>query len=72
VIFDPDYKGTITNETSLHRSDYSAYEGREQLGRADKVFLRGELVGDAGNYVGKQGSGKFIPGKPFGLCYDLR
>jgi dihydropyrimidinase len=72
VIFDPDYRGTVTNETSLHRSDYNAYEGWEQIGRADKVFLRGELVGDSGTYVGRQGSGSFISGKPFGLCYDLR
>lgn len=72
VIFDPDYKGTITNENSLHRVDYSAFEGREQIGRADKVLLRGELVADKGKYVGKVGSGKFVFGKPFGLSYEQR
>lgn len=72
VIFDPDYKGVISNENSLHRVDYSAFEGREQIGRADQVLLRGELVAEKGKYVGKAGSGKFVFGKPFGLCYDQR
>ena len=72
VIFDPDFKSIVTNKDSLHRVDYSAYEGREQVGRADKVFLRGKLVADQGKYLGKNGDGKFISGKPFGLCYEKR
>ncbi|MDD4583822.1 MAG: dihydropyrimidinase [Eubacteriales bacterium] len=72
VIFDPDYRGIISNENSLHRVDFSAYEGREQIGRAEKVFLRGELVAENGKYLGRMGSGRFISGKPFGLCYELR
>ncbi|NLP30115.1 MAG: dihydropyrimidinase [Clostridiales bacterium] len=72
VIFDPDYRGIVTNENSLHRVDFSSYEGWEQIGRAEKVLLRGELVAENGKYLGKPGSGKFVAGKPFGLCYDLR
>ena len=71
MIYDPTFKTTVTNAESLHGCDYSAFEGFEQIGRADKVFLRGELVADGGKYVGEKGFGKFIPGKPFGLCYDL-
>ena len=71
VIWDPTYKGTISIENSLQGCDYCAFEGFEQIGRADKVFLRGELVADAGKYVGEKGSGKFVPGKPYGLCYEL-
>lgn len=71
VIWDPTYKGTISIENSLQGCDYCAFEGFDQIGRADKVFLRGELVADAGKYVGEKGSGKFVPGKPYGLCYEL-
>ena len=70
VIYDPDYKGTFSNDTSLHRVDYSAYEGREQIGRAEKVFLRGTLVAEDGKYLGTPGSGQFVPGKGYGLCYE--
>ena len=70
MIFDPDYKDVWTNDKSLHGTDYTVFEGFEINGRADKVFLRGELVADGGKYVGTPGTGKFIPGKPFGLCYD--
>ena len=72
MVFDPDYRGTQGIATSLHRVDYSPYEGLRQEGRADKVFLRGELVAAGGSYVGKAGSGEFVPGKPYGLCYEGR
>lgn len=72
VVYDPDYKAIISNKNSLHRVDYSAYEGREQIGRADMVFLRGELVAEKGKFLGKPGSGKFVAGKPFGLCYEQK
>lgn len=70
VIFDPDFETTVTLKDSLHRIDYTPYEGYRQKGRADKVFLRGSLVADAGTYVGKPGSGEFVPGKPYGLSYQ--
>ena len=72
VVFDPNYRGIIGNANSLHRVDFTPYEGREQIGRADTVLLRGEVVAKKGTYLGKAGSGKFVPGKPFGLSYELR
>lgn len=33
VIFDPDWKGTITNKDSLHGIDYEPFEGFEIQGR---------------------------------------
>lgn len=69
VIFDPEYRGTFTNSESLHRVDFTPYEGMEQKGRAEKVFLRGELVAENGKYLGKPGSGEFVPGKAFGMSY---
>lgn len=72
VIFDPEWKGVISNKTSLHGVDYSSFEGMEQIGRAEKVLLRGKLTVDDGKFIGKQGQGKFIPGEPFGLAYQER
>ncbi len=65
VIFDPEYRGVFSNENSLHRVDFTPYEGMEQRGRAEKVFLRGELVAENGQYLGTPGSGQFVPGKAY-------
>ena len=69
VIFDPDYKGVFSVETSLHDTDYNAFEGFEQIGRAEKVFLRGSLVAENGKFLGKEGQGQQAMAKPYGLCY---
>jgi dihydropyrimidinase len=69
VLFDPTWNGVMSVKNSLQGSDYCAYEGMEQKGRVEKVFLRGELVVTGGAYVGKKGQGQFIKSAPFGLCY---
>ncbi len=69
VIFDPDYTGTISVETSYQGVDYNTYEGFEQKGRPEKVFLRGNLIVEDGKFVGKPDQGKFIEREPFGLAY---
>ena len=53
----------------LHGVDYCSYEGMEQIGNVDKVFLRGNLAVEDGKYIGKKGDGKFIARKPFGAMY---
>ena len=71
VLYDPNVKSTISYKTNSEGVDYSPFEGMEQIGIADKVFLRGEKVVEDGKYVGKgEGQGKFVPGKPYGLAYD--
>ncbi|WP_085523158.1 dihydropyrimidinase [Tuberibacillus sp. Marseille-P3662] len=70
VLYDPNESFIISNENSLHGVDYSSYEGYKQEGKVDKVFLRGKLVVDDGEFVGKKGDGKFITGKPFASCFD--
>ena len=70
VVYDPNIKSTISNETSLQGLDFNTYEGMEQIGKVEKVFLRGQLIVDDGKYIGKEGQGEFIPGKPYGLIYD--
>ena len=70
VVFDPDFKGTISNATSLHGIDYSPFEGFPIQGRPDQVFLRGKLVAEKGKFVGEKGKGEWVRSKPYALCYD--
>lgn len=70
VIYDPNHKSTISYKTSLQGVDFNIYEGFEQEGRVDKVYLRGNLMVDEGEFIGSIGKGNFVPGKPFGLCYE--
>jgi dihydropyrimidinase len=69
VVFDPNWKGMITNKRSLQGVDYTPYEGMAQIGRAEKVFLRGEMIVDGGEYIGKEIKGQRVMGKPFGASY---
>lgn len=72
VIFDPEYKGTITVESNPTGIEYNVFEGMEQIGRADTVLLRGEVVVENGEYLDKPVFGRFVPGKPYGLAYELK
>jgi dihydropyrimidinase len=69
IIFDPKWKGKMTIDRSLHGVDFTPYEGMEQIGRPDKVFLRGELIVENGKYIGDDVKGLQVKGRPFGLCY---
>ena len=70
VIFDPEWKGIITNKDSLHGIDYEPFEGFEIQGRPQQVFLRGRLVAENGRFVGERAMGRWQKCKPYGLCYD--
>lgn len=70
VIFNPDYEGIISVKNNLEGVDYCPFEGFEQKGRAESVFLRGQLIVDHGKYIGQQGQGRFVPGKAYGTAYD--
>ncbi|MGN7398085.1 dihydropyrimidinase [Peribacillus frigoritolerans] len=70
VLYEPNHTSIITNETSLHGVDFNIYEGFKQEGKVDKVYLRGKLMVNDGKFIGEQGEGSFIPGTPFGLCYE--
>ena len=70
VVFDPDYRGTFSVNTSLEGVDYGPLEGMAQQGRPHTVLLRGQVVVREGAYVGTTGQGQFVPGQPFGAAYD--
>ncbi len=70
VVLDPDFRGVMSVRNSLQGVDYCTYEGMEQIGRVEKVFLRGKLTVDQGAFIGQAGQGAFIKGQPFGLVYQ--
>ncbi len=61
VIWDPRTRRTIGAASHHMRVDYDIYEGLEVTGAPEAVFLRGELIVDEGEFVGRPGAGQFVP-----------
>jgi dihydropyrimidinase len=64
VVFDPEYRGTISAKTQLMNVDYSAFEGWKIEGRPDTVTVRGQVAVQDGKFVGTLGRGQFLQRKP--------
>ena len=64
VVFDPEYRGTISARTQLMAVDYSAFEGWPIEGRASVVTVRGEVAARDGRFVGQVGRGQFLQRAP--------
>ncbi len=64
VIWDPEWKGKISVTTHSMATDYSAFEGREVLGRAELVTVRGKIMVRDGEWTGDNGWGNFLSRKP--------
>lgn len=64
VIFDPDFRGTISATRQHMNVDYSAFEGWPLEGRASVVIARGEVAARDGKFVGTTGRGKFLARVP--------
>ena len=60
VIWDPEKKVTYGVAHAHQRTDYNLYEGWELTGMPEKVFLRGELIVDGEQWLGKAGNGQFL------------
>ena len=69
VIYNPHVKKKIKLEDSLNGVDFTIYEGFDQVGECDAVFLRGTQVVKDAKYIGEQGQGHFVKGKPFGTAF---
>jgi dihydropyrimidinase len=65
VLWDPQQRVRYGVEISPPRPDYNLYEGWELTGYPRKVYLRGRLIVDDGQWLGRAGYGKFIARKPF-------
>lgn len=70
VLFNPHPSSTITNNSSYHGVDYNTFEGFEQKGSIDKVLLRGKVLYENNKFIGKNGDGQFIKGKPYAHCFE--
>jgi len=60
VIWDPEKKVKYGVAHAQHRTDYNLYEGWELVGYPEKVFLRGQLIVDHEQWLGKRGGGQFL------------
>src|SRR5690606_12144382 len=60
VVYDPDYRGSISAETHKMNVDYSAFEGVEIDGRPSVVTVRGKVAVRDGEFVGDPGRGRLL------------
>ena len=60
VIWDPEKKVKYGVAHAHQRTDYNLYEGWELTGMPEKVFLRGRLIVDGEQWLGKAGMGSFL------------
>ena len=60
VIWDPEKRVTYGVAHAHQRTDYNLYEGWELTGMPEKVFLRGKLIVDGEQWLGKAGDGLFL------------
>lgn len=59
VIWNPNYRRTLSAESQLYNIDYSPYEGIKVRGMAEMVFLRGMFVSDRGEVI-RENTGCYI------------
>jgi dihydropyrimidinase len=64
VIWDPERRLTYGKAFAQHRTDYDLYEGWELVGYPQKVFLRGKLIVNDGQWSGNAGFGQFLFRQP--------
>jgi dihydropyrimidinase len=64
VVFDPEYRGTISVKTQHMAVDYSAFEGWKIEGRPSVVTVRGQVAARDGKFTGTLGRGRFLQRKP--------
>ena len=60
VIWDPEKHVRYGLAFAHHRTDYNLYENWELVGFPEKVFLRGTLIVDGNQWLGKAGMGRYI------------
>jgi dihydropyrimidinase len=64
VIYDPNYRGTISAKTQHTNNDYNGFEGMQIAGRPSIVTVRGKVQVRDGQFVGERGRGRMLKRTP--------
>jgi dihydropyrimidinase len=64
VIYDPRKDFTVSVQNMHSDYDHTIWEGKKLHGYPVMTFVRGELVYDNGNFVGRPGYGQFVKREP--------
>jgi dihydropyrimidinase len=60
VVWNPDVKRTISQQTQSLDTDYNPYEGFEVQGAPEVVAVRGEIMVRDGEFIGTPGQGRLL------------
>jgi dihydropyrimidinase len=60
VIWNPEHRLVYGKAYAQHRTDYNLYENWQLFGFPEKVFLRGQLIVDHQQWLGKPGMGTYL------------
>jgi dihydropyrimidinase len=60
ILFDPETRWVMGEDTLHMATDWSAYEGIEVIGKIVKVFSRGELIVDGDECLAGKGRGRYL------------
>jgi len=64
VVYDPEYRGTISAARQYTNNDYSGFEGWSIEGRPSVVTVRGKVQVRDGKFVGEPGRGRMLKRTP--------
>jgi dihydropyrimidinase len=64
VVYDPNYRGTISAKSQHVNNDYNAFEGMTIEGRPAVVTVRGKVQVRDGKFVGERGRGRLLKREP--------
>jgi dihydropyrimidinase len=64
VVFDPNYRGTVTVKTQHTNNDYNGFEGFSIEGRPSVVTVRGKIQVRDGQFIGDKSRGQFLKRQP--------
>jgi dihydropyrimidinase len=64
VVYDPNYRGTISVKTQTMNVDYNPFEGMAIEGRPSAVTVRGQVAVREGKFVGQIGRGRLLQREP--------
>lgn len=61
VLFDPQKSITLSTDVLHENVDYTPYQDFDLMGYPAKTYLRGQLIAENGEFIGRKWPGKFLP-----------